>query len=81
MDVALLKELGARGDAFMREVRALPHFQTSWDGKQPHCGFIANQSLNACEATFRKNFAATMPLLLALPLTSETREGDDAFAS
>ncbi len=54
----------------MCEVRALPHFQTSWNGKQPQCGFIVNQSLDACEAKFKKDFAAATRLLVQ-PLIPE----------
>ena len=71
LDKSILRDFGQHGQALISAVRALPCFNEEWNGRQPKKGFIVNDSLDACEAKFRKQYAAASLLLFSQPLTPE----------
>ena len=71
LDKSILRDLGQHGKALITTVRKLPCFSDKWNGRQPKKGFIVNDSLDACEAKFRKHYAAASLLLFAQPLTPD----------
>lgn len=79
LDLELLDQAGSHASSFMREVRALPYFQSRWNGKQPRReGFVVNtDSLNDCEAKFINNYAAAHQLFCAQPLVTEFEDHVD----
>ena len=71
LDKSILRDFGQHGEALITAVRKLPCFNEKWNGRQPKKGFIVNDSLDACEAKFRKQYAAASLLLFAQPLTPD----------
>ena len=71
LDKSILRDLGQHGEALITTVRKLPCFSDKWNGGQPKKGFIVNDSLDACEAKFRKQYAAASLLLFTQPLTPD----------
>ena len=71
LDKSILRDLGQNGEALISAVRKLPCFNEKWNGKQPRTGFIINDSLNACEKKFRKQYAAACLFLFSQPLTPD----------
>ena len=71
LDKSILRGLGQHGEALISAVRKLPCFNEMWNGKQPKAGFLVNDSLNACEKKFRKQYAAAYLLLCSQPLTPD----------
>ena len=74
LDRSLLRDVGERARAFMRAVRALPHFNPAWESKMVHAGFafvIADGDLRAKEAVFLKNLAKAEQVLEESPLCAQ----------
>ena len=71
LDKSILRDLGQHGEALITAVRKLLCFCDKWNGRQPKKGFIVHDSLDACEAKFRKQYAAASLLLFAQPLTPD----------
>ena len=70
LDRSLLRDAGERARAFMRAVRALPHFNPAWESKMVAAGFafvVADGALIAKEAVFLKNLAKAEQVLEESP--------------
>ena len=74
LDRSLLRDAGERARAFMRAVRALPHFNPAWESKMVAAGFafvVADGDLSAKEAVFLKNLAKAEQVLEESPLCEQ----------
>ena len=74
LDRSLLRDVGERARAFMRAVRALPHFNHAWESKMVAAGValvVADGDLRAKEAVFLKNLAKAERVLEESPLCAQ----------